>query len=81
MKRLDTGEMVADEEFIIEENRKNAMINEVLNRLRARDLFDKIAGLGYGEKDWELLFYGEATQEAIDIASNIIGIKLTSLKM
>lgn len=76
MKKLDTGELIADEKFIREEKRKDDLINEAMNRFRAKEIYDKIAGLGYGEKDWGLLFYGEAIQEAIDIANKLIGVKI-----
>jgi uncharacterized protein YcfJ len=47
-------------------------INEVFESLRARRIDDKVAGLAYGEKEFELMFYGQAVQECIDISRRMI---------
>lgn len=76
MRRLETGELRADDEFILEEQRKTALIDEAFNRFRGKVIASKIAGLTYGQDDWELMFYDKAIKEAIDIANELTKIKV-----
>jgi hypothetical protein len=51
-----------------------------MNRFRTEGIYDEIAGLGYKEKDWELLFYGGAIQKAINIANEFIRVKINIIE-
>ena len=76
MKRLDTGEFVADEEFIREEKHNDALIREVIGDLKYLCLDDQIAGLCYGINGWKLMFYGNAIEKTIDITNKILETKV-----
>jgi hypothetical protein len=76
MKRLDTGEFVADDEVIQENKRRYALVEKVMDNMKYNCLDDQIAGFGYGIYGWELHFYGDAVKAAIEIANEIIGKKV-----
>jgi hypothetical protein len=76
MKRLDTGEFVADDDVIREEKRKDALIKEVIGDLKYLCLDDQVAGLCHGLNGWTLDFYGNAIEKAIDITNKILGTKV-----
>ena len=76
MKRLDTGEFVADDDFIREELHKEVLIKEVISDLKYLCLDDQIAGLCHGINGWTLDFYGNAVEKAIDITNKILEAKV-----
>jgi hypothetical protein len=79
MKRSDTGEIFSDERIIEEEMRKDDLVRKVMDNMRYNYLDDKIAGFGYGIRGWELHFYGDAVEEAIEIANELIGTKISTI--
>jgi hypothetical protein len=79
MKRSDTGEIFSDERIIEEEMRKDDLVRKVMDNMRYNYLDDKIAGFGYGIRGWELHFYGDAVEEAIEIANELIGTNISTI--